>query len=113
MEDEVASSNLVYHPKKNCQNSPMAKKNISNGVVHKVPADLREALTSDPKALAFWEDLTPLARNEWICWAISVKKPETRKQHVERVRTELREGMRRPCCWYGCIHRTDKPISPY
>jgi hypothetical protein len=90
----------------------MTKKVISSGVVHKVPADLREALTSDPKALAAWEDLTPLARNEWICWVISVRKSETRKQHVERVPTELREGMRRPCCWYGCIHRTDKPVSP-
>ena len=90
----------------------MTKKDISSGTVHEVPADLQEALTSDPKALAAWEDLTPLARNEWICWTISVKKPETRKQHVERVRSELKEGMRRPCCWYGCIHRTDKPISP-
>jgi hypothetical protein len=89
----------------------MTKKVISSGVVHKIPADLRETLTSDPKALAAWEDLTPLARNEWICWVISVKKAETRKEHVERARTELKEGMRRPCCWYGCIHRTDKPIS--
>ena len=90
----------------------MTKKDISDGVVHKLPADLREALTSDPKALAAWESLTPLARNEWICWAISVKKPETRREHIERVRTELKEGMRRPCCWIGCIHRTDKPLSP-
>jgi hypothetical protein len=90
----------------------MTKKVISSGVVHKIPADLRETLASDPKALAAWEDLTPLARNEWICWVISVKKPETRKQHVGRVPTELKEGIRRPCCWYGCIHRTDKPVSP-
>ena len=90
----------------------MATKDIASGTVHEVPADLRDALTSDPEALAAWEDLTPLARNEWICWTISVKKPETRKQHVERVCTELKEGMRRPCCWMGCIHRTDKPVSP-
>jgi hypothetical protein len=90
----------------------MIKKEISGGVVHDVPEDLRKTLVSDTEALAVWEDLSPLARNEWICWAISVKKPETRRQHVERVRTELKEGMRRPCCWYGCIHRTDKPMSP-
>src|SRR5579859_347314 len=89
----------------------MAKKDVSDGVVHKVPADLRQTLISDPKALAAWESLTPLARNEWICWTIFVKKLDTRKQHVERVCTELKEGMRRPCCWLGCIHRTDKPIS--
>jgi uncharacterized protein YdeI (YjbR/CyaY-like superfamily) len=43
-------------------------KDISNGVVHKVPSDLRDDLAVDPKALAVWESLTPLARNEWICW---------------------------------------------
>jgi hypothetical protein len=85
---------------------------ISGGVVHDVPEDLRDTLAADAEALAIWEALTPLARNEWICWAISVKKAETRRQHVERVRTELKEGMRRPCCWIGCIHRPDKPISP-
>ena len=85
---------------------------ISGGVVHDLPEDLRNILAADAEALAIWEDLTPLARNEWICWAIYPKKAETRRQHVERVCTELKEGMRRPCCWYGCIHRTDKPISP-
>jgi len=87
-------------------------KPISGGVAHDLPADLRKVLSSDPKALAAWEDLTPLARNEWICWAISVKKPETRREHVERVCPELKEGMRRPCCWMGCTHRTDKSLSP-
>ncbi len=84
---------------------------ISSGVVHTVPQDLREALTSDSKALMLWESLTPLARNEWICWTIAPKKQDTRREHVERVVKELKEGMRRPCCWIGCIHRTDKPIS--
>jgi uncharacterized protein YdeI (YjbR/CyaY-like superfamily) len=90
----------------------MTKKDISNGVVHQVPADLREALTSDLNALAAWEDLTPLARNEWICWVTFVKKAETRNEHVKRTVSELKEGKRRPCCWLGCIHRTDKAISP-
>ena len=87
-------------------------KTISPGVVHKVPTDLREALFLDSSALAKWEDLTPLARNEWICWTTFVKKEETRKEHVKRLINELKEGMRRPCCWLGCIHRKDKPISP-
>ncbi len=90
----------------------MAKKEISSGVVHKIPEDLRNALISDPKALAIWEDITPLARNEWICWTTLVKKEETRKDHVRRVLSELKEGMRRPCCWIGCIHRKDKALSP-
>lgn len=87
-------------------------KKISNGVVHKVPADLRKVLLADPKALAVWESLTPLARNEWICWVVSVTLPVTRQNHIKRVRAELKEGMRRPCCWLGCIHRKDKRVSP-
>ena len=89
----------------------MAKKDVLGGVVHEIPADLRSALKADQKALETWEGLTPLARNEWICWTISVKKSETREDHVERVVKELGEGVRRPCCWIGCIHRKDKPIS--
>ena len=89
----------------------MAQNVIAGGVVHTLPPDLRKALGSDRKALAAWESLTSLARNEWICWTISVKKAETRREHVERVLTKLKEGMRRPCCWIGCIHRTDKLIS--
>jgi hypothetical protein len=85
---------------------------ISSGTVHSLPADLRKALIASPKALAAWEDITPLARNEWICWTISVKLDATRKDHVKRVCSELIDGMRRPCCWIGCIHRTDKSISP-
>ena len=83
----------------------MATIRISGGVVHDLPTDLREALASDAKALAAWEDITPLARNEWICWTISVKKDETRRQHVQRVCLHLKEGARRPCCWPGCPHR--------
>ncbi|HLG90666.1 MAG TPA: YdeI/OmpD-associated family protein [Candidatus Saccharimonadales bacterium] len=90
----------------------MAKSTISGGVVHEVPADLRKALMADESVLERWEDLTPLARNEWICWTITVKQPETRKNHIKRTITELLEGKRRPCCWIGCIHRTDRPISP-
>ncbi len=83
----------------------MIKQAIATGVVHEVPDDLYEALTADESALERWEDLTPLARNEWICWVISNKKPETRKNHIDRTVTELLEGKRRPCCWLGCNHR--------
>jgi uncharacterized protein YdeI (YjbR/CyaY-like superfamily) len=83
----------------------MAKKKIVTGVVHKVPTDLRKTLTSDPKALTTWKDITPLARNEWVCWIESAKKPETRNRRLERARTELIDGRRRPCCWPGCPHR--------
>jgi uncharacterized protein YdeI (YjbR/CyaY-like superfamily) len=84
---------------------------ISDGTNHKLPADMRKALLAAPKALKAWEDITPLARNEWICWTTTVKQAATRKDHVERTVAELMEGKRRPCCWIGCIHRQDKSIS--
>jgi hypothetical protein len=87
-------------------------KTISPGTVHTMPADLKKALTADAKAVTLWESLTPLARNEWICWVTFVKREETRKDHVKRVVSELKDGMRRPCCWLGCTHRKDKAISP-
>ena len=89
----------------------MTNKKISGGVAHEMPEDLQKILLSSTAALAAWEDITPLARNEWICWIVSVKKPETRADHVQHVRSELIEGMRRPCCWIGCTHRIDKSLS--
>lgn len=82
----------------------MAEK-LSQGTAHKVPDDMRKVLMSETKILQKWESLTPLARNEWICWTISVKKEETRKDHIKRLVEDLKNGKRRPCCWAGCIHR--------
>lgn len=79
---------------------------LAQGVVHKVPEDLRAALLADVSIFERWQDLTPLARNEWICWAITCKLPETRANHIERIKTELLQGKRRPCCWAGCPHRS-------
>ncbi len=89
----------------------MATKEISGGTVHQLPTDLRKALLADPKVLALWEDITPLARNEFICWVENAKQIETRKRRVQRSCEELLEGKRRPCCWLGCVHRPDKAIS--
>jgi uncharacterized protein YdeI (YjbR/CyaY-like superfamily) len=87
------------------QSVSMSRKRISGGVVHKIPADVKRALASDPHALAAWEDITPLARNEWICWIESAKKAETRSRRIEWGCTSLKDGKRRPCCWPGCAHR--------
>lgn len=89
----------------------MGKITHSDGTVHSVPEDLAKSLSNNSSASERWESLTPLARNEWICWCITVKQPETRTNHIERTIKELQDGKRRPCCWIGCIHRTDKPIS--
>ena len=75
------------------------------GVVHTLPADLRKVVNSNKKILHAWNDLTPLSQNEWICWITIVKKVETRKEHIDRLRIDLLKGKRRPCCWPGCPHR--------
>ena len=86
----------------------LKKNQISEGTFHKVPEDLKKALLANHNIVERWNDLTPLARNEWICWTTIVKKDETRKEHIERLCAELLEGKRRPCCWPGCPHRRPK-----
>jgi uncharacterized protein YdeI (YjbR/CyaY-like superfamily) len=78
---------------------------LPGGTVHQLPDDLQKALLGHDGARAAWIDITPLARNEWICWVESAKLIDTRERRVQRTYTELAEGMRRPCCWPGCIHR--------
>jgi len=90
----------------------MTKKEIAGGVVHKLPMDLRKAIIQTPSAQAVWDDITPLARNEWICWVISGKKAETRNIRIEKALSKMKGGMRRPCCWAGCPHRSDSNIVP-
>lgn len=78
---------------------------LPGGVVHDLPDDLRAALEGDEAARATWLDITPLARNEWICWVESAKKAETRHKRIVWGGENLRDGKRRPCCWPGCKHR--------
>jgi len=80
-------------------------KKISSGVVHKIPSDLKKLLLDFPKALVTWEDISPLARNEWICFVEDAKLLPTRLRRIERACTDLMQGKRRPCCWAGCPHR--------
>jgi uncharacterized protein YdeI (YjbR/CyaY-like superfamily) len=83
----------------------MKKQKISKGVAHTLPEDLRKAISSSQEVFIAWEGITPLARNEWICWITSAKKLETRTHRIERMQDELKEGKHRPCCWPGCPHR--------
>lgn len=80
---------------------------------HEMPNDLAAAIQANSATLSAWQQITPLARNEWICWTVTVKQSKTRQEHIRRACKELAEGKRRPCCWVGCIHRTDKPVSPW
>jgi hypothetical protein len=78
---------------------------LPGGVVHELPTDLRDALLANATALAAWNDITPLARNEFICWVEDAKQAATRARRIRRTQEELEEGQRRPCCWPGCKHR--------
>jgi uncharacterized protein YdeI (YjbR/CyaY-like superfamily) len=83
----------------------MGSPQVPGGVVHKLPGDLRKALVSNAIALGAWKDITPLARNEFICWVEDAKQEITRERRIRRTQEELEEGLRRPCCWPGCRHR--------
>lgn len=73
--------------------------------VHTLPKDFRTAMWADAVAKKLWDDITPLARNEWICWVTSAKKSETRAKRIAVGIDKMNKGMRRPCCWAGCPHR--------
>lgn len=91
----------------------MIDSKLPAGTVHtSLPAAFKKALLANKQALATWRDITPLARNEWLCWMQEAKQAETQARRVARAPVELAEGKRRPCCWIGCIHRPDKTISP-
>lgn len=81
------------------------------GTVHTAGEDLETAILSDPDSLAPWQALSPLGRNEFICWVDDAKQAATRQRRIGRTCEALREGRKRPCCWAGCIHRTDKAPS--
>jgi uncharacterized protein YdeI (YjbR/CyaY-like superfamily) len=83
----------------------VADPRLPGGVVHKLPGDLRSALMANKTALVAWKDITPLARNEFICWVEDAKLEITRQRRIRRTQEELEDGLRRPCCWPGCKHR--------
>jgi uncharacterized protein YdeI (YjbR/CyaY-like superfamily) len=78
---------------------------LPGGTVHKLPVDLAKTIESNKSVLALWQDITPLARNEWICWVTSGKRQETRQIRIDKALSKMKGGMRRPCCWAGCPHR--------
>ena len=84
---------------------------LLHGTVHEAGKDLQDAAGFDPVVLALRQSLTPLGRNEFICWVDDAKQPATRQRRTTRISEELLEGKKPPCCWVGCIHRTDKAPS--
>ena len=91
----------------------MSKTTISSGLVHELPRDLIKALTDTDEITGLWENITQTARNEFICWVEDAKQEKTRARRIQRTVEELLDGQKRPCCWVGCIHRTDKVPSKW
>ena len=86
---------------------------FAQGVVHHAGDDMEAAIREDEAAFILWQGLTPLGRNEFICWVEDAKQSATRAKRIGRTTEEMFEGKRRPCCWPGCVHRTDKPPSKW
>lgn len=81
------------------------KSQVASRFLHEVPDDIKKALKTNEEILERWNKLTPIQRNEWICWITIVKKKETREEHIKRMIREISEGKKQPCCWPGCQHR--------
>lgn len=77
-------------------------------IPHRITSDISALLNANPKLKSIWQSLTPIAKNEWICYVTIPKKSETRQKHLERLKEDLLKGKRRPCCWPGCPHRRPK-----
>ncbi|HMM94350.1 YdeI/OmpD-associated family protein [Phycicoccus sp.] len=65
-----------------------------------VPEDLAEALAAAPEHIReVWDDITPMARWEWVRWVGATRSPETRAKRVGVSIDKIDHGKRRPCCF--------------
>ena len=83
----------------NAMMSAMSRKAAGEEPEAKVPTDLHKALAAAAKAKTQWQDLTPIARRDFVSWIESAKQTETRQRRIERACSMLAEGKRRPCCY--------------
>lgn len=66
----------------------------------RVPDELQLAIAAAPATVrATWDDITPLARRDWIHWITSAKRAETRAKRIATACDMLSQGKRRPCCF--------------
>lgn len=64
-----------------------------------LPADLAKAINNAPNIKPLWDDITPMARWDWLRWINSTKSESTRKHRIEVAFSKLEKGSRRPCCF--------------
>ncbi|HSP08787.1 MAG TPA: YdeI/OmpD-associated family protein [Candidatus Dormibacteraeota bacterium] len=76
-----------------------------------VPRDLEAALGAAPQKIQdLWNDVTPMARWEWVRWVNATQNPDTRKRRVEVTVSKMKSGKRRPCC-FNLAACTDPNLS--
>lgn len=64
-----------------------------------LPKDFADALAEAPDLHGMWQEITPMARWEWVRWINATKNPQTRQRRVEVTLSKMRSGKRRPCCF--------------
>lgn len=84
------------------------KQEIAPSALHEITPEIEALLREDTSLLSTWNSLTPIARNEWICWTSMAKQETTREKRRTRMVEDLSKGKKRPCCWPGCPHRNPK-----
>jgi uncharacterized protein YdeI (YjbR/CyaY-like superfamily) len=67
--------------------------------MEKTLPDLNKALANHPQAKALWNNLTSIARRDFVSWIAGAKQADTRKRRVARACDMLAKGKRRPCCY--------------
>jgi hypothetical protein len=76
-----------------------------------VPRDLATALAAAPEPIQdLWNEITPMARWEWVRWVNSTKNPDTRGRRVDVSISKMKSGKRRPCC-FNLSSCTDPELS--
>ncbi|MGK2896292.1 MAG: YdeI/OmpD-associated family protein [Candidatus Saccharimonadales bacterium] len=76
-----------------------------------VPKDLADALKIAPeKVKDKWEEITPMARWEWIRWMNATLSQQTRAIRIEKTISKLNGKHRRPCC-FNLAACTDPNLS--
>jgi len=76
-----------------------------------IPEDLAMALASaPPRVQVLWDEITPMARWEWVRWVNATRNPDTRPRRVEVSISKMQHRMRRPCC-FDLTSCTDPDLS--
>ena len=76
-----------------------------------VPQDLATALAAAPQTTQdLWNEITPMARWEWVRWVNATTNPDTRRRRVDVTISKIKSGKRRPCC-FNLAACTDPKVS--